>query len=92
MTLGEPEPDETVPAQTAPAPASAEMVTIIDTSRMWCSRMPLLADLYPEARVIVCVRELVWVIDSFERIWQSRIDRLDALLASDPHDDSHDDH
>jgi sulfotransferase len=41
---------------------------IIDTSRMWCSKMPLIANLYPEARVIVCVRELLWVIDSFERI------------------------
>lgn len=41
---------------------------VIDTSRMWCSKMPMIAKLYPEARVIVCVRELLWVIDSFERI------------------------
>jgi sulfotransferase len=41
---------------------------VIDTSRMWCSKMPMIANLYPKARVIVCVRELHWVIDSFERI------------------------
>ena len=30
--------------------------------------MPTIAQLFPEARVIVCVRELVWIMDSFERI------------------------
>jgi sulfotransferase len=41
---------------------------VLDTSRMWCSKMPAIANLFPEARVIVCVRELLWVMDSFERI------------------------
>lgn len=37
---------------------------IMDTNRVWTTRMPLLADLYPEAKVIACVRSLPWVIDS----------------------------
>jgi sulfotransferase len=41
---------------------------VVDTGRMWCSKMPLVAELYPKARVIVCVRELLWIMDSFERI------------------------
>ncbi len=41
---------------------------VIDTNRMWCSRMPLVAKLFPESRVIVCVRDLVWIMDSFERV------------------------
>jgi sulfotransferase len=41
---------------------------VIDTNRLWCSRMPLLTELYPKARVIVCVRDLLWVMDSFERV------------------------
>ena len=42
--------------------------TIIDTNRGWCAKMPLIAALYPEAKVIVCVRDLVWIMDSFERV------------------------
>ncbi len=42
--------------------------TIIDTNRVWCSKLPLVAALYPDAKVIVCVRDLVWIMDSFERV------------------------
>jgi sulfotransferase len=41
---------------------------VFDTNRLWCSQMPLLAHLFPKSKVIVCVRELMWVMDSFERI------------------------
>jgi sulfotransferase len=40
---------------------------IFDTNRMWTARMPLLAGLYPEAKVIACVRDVSWVMDSLER-------------------------
>jgi sulfotransferase len=43
---------------------------IFDTHRMWCSRMPALARLFPDAKVIACVRDPAWVLDSFERIYQ----------------------
>jgi sulfotransferase len=41
---------------------------VIDTNRLWCSKMAMIAQLFPEARVLVCVRELLWIMDSFERI------------------------
>ena len=41
---------------------------IVDTNRVWCSKLPLLAALFPDAKVIVCVRDLVWIMDSFERV------------------------
>lgn len=41
---------------------------VIDTNRLWCGKMAALAQLFPESRVIVCVRDLVWIMDSFERI------------------------
>ena len=41
---------------------------IIDTSRMWCSRLRHLHILFPQSRVIACVRHLPWVIDSVERL------------------------
>ncbi len=41
---------------------------IFDTNRGWCAKLPTLALLFPNARVIACVREFSWVIDSFERL------------------------
>lgn len=40
---------------------------IFDTNRVWTSRMPLLAGLFPQAKVIACVRDVSWVMDSLER-------------------------
>lgn len=41
---------------------------VFDTNRMWCARLPLLRALYPGARVICCVRDVAWILDSFERL------------------------
>jgi sulfotransferase len=41
---------------------------VFDTNRLWCAKMDALACLFPQARVIVCVRELAWIMDSFERL------------------------
>jgi sulfotransferase len=47
---------------------SAEV--IFDTNRSWCAQMPLLQTLYPGSRVIACVREVPWIVDSIERLVQ----------------------
>lgn len=47
---------------------AAEDEIIFDTNRNWCGRMSLLADLFPQAKVIACVRDLSWVMDSVERL------------------------
>ncbi|BBZ52949.1 sulfotransferase [Mycobacterium heidelbergense] len=46
---------------------------IFDTSRAWCAWMPAIERLFPEAKVIACVRELSWVVDSIERLIQRNI-------------------
>lgn len=43
---------------------------IFDTSRAWCSRMSLINSLYPNAKVIACVRDMPWIIDSIEQLVQ----------------------
>jgi sulfotransferase len=43
---------------------------LFDTNRGWCAKMPLLNQLAPNARVIVCVRNISWIMDSFERIYR----------------------
>jgi sulfotransferase len=47
--------------------ASVDQV-IFDTNRVWTGKSALLRDLYPDARLICCVREVGWIIDSLERM------------------------
>lgn len=44
--------------------------TIFDTSRTWTARLHQLADLYQDFKVICCVRNPAWIMDSFERIYR----------------------
>ena len=46
--------------------AQAGADVMFDTSRLWCSRMQLLNLLFPGVKVIACVRQLAWVLDSME--------------------------
>ena len=41
---------------------------IFDTNRLWTTKLPALAQLFPNSRVICCVRNPAWVIDSIERL------------------------
>jgi sulfotransferase len=49
------------------ADVSAKEV-VFDTNRNWTARTALLGELYPEARIVCCVREVAWVIGSIERL------------------------
>ncbi len=44
---------------------------LFDTNRMWCARMPTILDLFPGAKVIACVRNVAWVMDSIERLYRA---------------------
>lgn len=41
---------------------------IFDTNRIWTSKLPLLHELFPAAKVICCVRNLGWIMNSFEKL------------------------
>lgn len=43
---------------------------IFDSNRAWCARMGLLHGLFPKSKVIACVREVPWIVDSIERLVQ----------------------
>lgn len=43
---------------------------IFDTNRLWTNLLPSLRDMYPYTKIICCVRDIKWVIDSFERLHQ----------------------
>jgi sulfotransferase len=46
----------------------APQITVFDTNRTWCSKLAALTQLFPDAKVICCVRSLAWIFDSFERL------------------------
>ena len=69
-------------ATTADAPADA---VVFDTNRAWCAHLGLLADLRPDAFVIACVRDPVWIVDSFECLFRRNtylVSKLHGLPAS----------
>lgn len=41
---------------------------VFDTSRRWCTKLPALRTLFPQSRIIACVRHVPWVLDSIERL------------------------
>jgi sulfotransferase len=41
---------------------------IFDTNRLWTAKLALLKDLYPNVRLICCVRDIGWIIDSIEKM------------------------
>jgi len=51
--------------------ADVDREVVFDTNRAWCARLPLLRDLFPEAKVIACVRNVAWIMDSFERLYNA---------------------
>src|SRR6201995_5308955 len=53
--------------------ADADAQVIFDTNRFWCAWMPAIATLFPDAKVIACVRDMPWVLDSIERLVQRNV-------------------
>lgn len=40
---------------------------VFDTSRVWCAKLAGVTQLFPQSRVFCSVRNLAWILDSFER-------------------------
>lgn len=49
----------------------ADKSVIFDTNRLWCARMHAVLDLFPDAKVIACVRNVAWIMDSIERVYRA---------------------
>lgn len=47
--------------------ADVDRPVIFDTNRAWTAQLPALMRLFPEAKLICCVRDVAWVMDSLER-------------------------
>lgn len=63
--------------------ADQQRDVIFDTNRLWCSKLPALMDLYPGAKVIACVRNVAWIMDSIETLFRANPYELTKLFNDD---------
>lgn len=56
---------------------------VFDTNRTWTARLPALFDLFPQAKVVACVRNVAWVMDSIERLYRRNPYENTGLFAND---------
>lgn len=57
---------------------------VIDTNRLWCSKLPAIAALWPGAKVIACVRNPAWCLDSIETLTRRNALEPSGLFKFDP--------
>jgi sulfotransferase len=53
---------------------------VFDTNRIWTARLALISKLFPSSRVICCVRDVPWIIDSVERVLQRNPAQVSRLF------------
>jgi sulfotransferase len=58
--------------------------TVFDTNRIWTGKLGALAELFPAAKVICCVRNPAWIVDSIERLLQRNPLELSGIFDFDP--------
>lgn len=57
---------------------------VFDTNRMWTTKLPALAELFPDARMICCVRNPAWVIDSIESLVRRNAFESSGIFGFEP--------
>jgi sulfotransferase len=57
---------------------------VFDTNRIWCAKLPALTQLFPDARVICCVRNIAWIMDSIERLVRKNAFELSGMFGFEP--------
>ena len=55
-----------------------------DTNRAWCTKLPALGQLFPAARLICCVRNVGWIMDSIERLVRRNAFELSGMFGFEP--------
>ena len=53
---------------------------VFDTNRAWCTKLTALGQLFPAARVICCVRNIAWIMDSIERLVRRNAFELSGMF------------
>lgn len=53
---------------------------VFDTNRRWTAKAELIQGLFPGAKLLCCVREVGWILDSFERVWREHPLQLSKMF------------
>ncbi len=61
----------------------ASISEVFDTSRSWTAHLGLLNSLFPNVKVVCCVRNVAWIMDSLERQYQKNALENTGLFQSD---------
>ena len=56
---------------------------VFDTNRMWTAHLPMLIDQFPGSKVLACVRNVGWVMDSIERKYSEDPYEITRLFNND---------
>lgn len=56
---------------------------VFDTNRGWTLMTPLIKDVFPETKIICCVREIPWVLDSFENLLAKNPYSVSSLFSTE---------
>jgi sulfotransferase len=61
-----------------------EQKLVFDTNRVWCSKLPAVSRMFPNARVVCCVRHIGWIMDSIERLLRKNAFQLSGMFGFEP--------
>lgn len=56
---------------------------LFDTNRGWTTKLPALVELFPEAKVVCCVRNPAWILDSIESLIRRNAFELSGIFSYD---------
>jgi sulfotransferase len=54
-----------------------------NTNRGWPLLLPTIKDLYPDSKMIICVRDVEWVLDSFETLYRKNPYSFTTMFSPD---------
>ena len=57
---------------------------VFDTNRQWTTKLPALTRMFPAARMICCVRNPAWVMDSLESLVRRNAFELSGIFSFEP--------
>lgn len=63
--------------------ADSSEEVVFDTNRGWSLLSPLVKDLYPSSKIIVCVRSVSWILDSFETLVRKNPYAFTSMYSTD---------
>jgi sulfotransferase len=60
-----------------------DKAVVFDTNRMWSAHLPFLMDQFPGSKLIACVRNVAWIMDSLERRYRANPYEITRLFNDD---------